>query len=203
MSNPYAVGLVTEARLLRRGCESLLGIAAGLVADGELNAKEILFLSVWLKENAEIASTWPGEIIYKRVSEVMADGVVTKEEADYLKQTLVDLIGGCFAVDGAIAKDSIKLPTNEDAIVQISNSTFCFTGAFLFGTRTACEKATETRGGRVVGIGKKLNYLVIGELSSRDWKYSSFGSKIESAVQLQAEGVRLNIVSEALWVRAL
>jgi NAD-dependent DNA ligase len=203
MNKQYAVAIATDARLLMRGSESLIGIASGLIADGELNNREIQFLSLWLSENQALATTWPGEVIYKRVREVLTDGVITEEERDYLQKSLTELVGGAFSEDGAIASGSTDLPIDQSAVVQIQSLVFCFTGQFLFGTRTACEQTVTQRGGRVSSVNKNLNFLVVGELSSRDWKYSSFGRKIESAMKLKQEGVPLAIVTEAQWVRAL
>jgi NAD-dependent DNA ligase len=84
----YSQHVATEARLLKRSCESLLGICAGLLADGALNDDEIRFLNLWLEDNEKIAKTWPGEVIFKRVHDVLADNVITEDERDYLKQTL-------------------------------------------------------------------------------------------------------------------
>ena len=203
MSSQFSVFKATENRLLRRGSESLIGIASGLVADGDLNDKEIIFLSTWLSENHELSTTWPGEVIFKIVTEVLSDGLVTKEERDYLHKTLSELVGGSFADDGAISSESTSLPINEDVIFEIPLKSFCFTGQFLFGTRSACEKAVTSRGGRISGVNKKLDILVIGDLSSRDWKYSSFGGKIESAVKIRNDGSPLLIVSEKQWIHAL
>lgn len=203
MNKQYSVAVATDARLLRRGSESLLGIASGMIADGELNDKEIQFLSVWLTENREIASTWPGEVVYKRVSEVLSDGRITAEERDYLQKCLTELVGGSFAEDGAVPGESTDLPVDRSALVKIPVCSFCFTGQFLFGTRSACEQAITLRGGRISSVNKKLDYLVIGELSSRDWKYSSFGNKIESAMKLKQDGASLAIVTEAQWIRAI
>lgn len=203
MNVQSVVAIATDARLLRRSCESLIGISAGLVADGELNDREVQFLSVWLTEHRELASTWPGEVIYKRVTEVLADGVITAAERAYLETTLTELIGGSFTESGSIPSESTALPVDRGAVVRIPEASFCFTGQFLFGTRSACEHAVEQRGGRVGVIGKKLDYLVVGELSSRAWKHSSFGTKIESAMKLKAEGARVVVVTEAQWVQSL
>jgi NAD-dependent DNA ligase len=203
MNKQYAVAIATDNRLLRRGSESLIGIASGLMADGELNNREIQFLSLWLSENQALATTWPGEVIYKRVREVLADGVITAEERDYLQKSLAELVGGSFSDDGAIAAGATDLPVDQSAVVQIPSLAFCFTGQFLYGTRTACEQTVIQRGGRISSGNKKLDFLVVGELSSRDWKYSSFGTKIESAIKLKQEGIPLTIVTESQWVRAL
>ncbi len=203
MSDSYPVMVATDARLLRRSCESLIGIASGLIADGDLNDLEIRFLATWLAEHPELATTWPGEIVHKRVREVLSDGVVTTTERDYLCKTLGELIGGAFSESGAAAAEPSSLPLDHSVEVSIPASSFCFTGEFFFGTRSACEHAVQQRDGRVAPIGKKLNYLVIGEMASRAWKYSAFGSKIEAAMKLKQAGVQLAIVSEQQWIRAL
>lgn len=204
MNKQYAVAVATDARLLRRGCESLIGICSGLIADGELNDKEIVFLSTWLAENESIAQTWPGEAVFSRVREVLADGVVTDSERAYLVATLEGLVGGSFSDTGAIGDGPNTLPINDDAVVEAAGKSFCFTGQFIFGTRTACEQAVENRGGLVSGtVAKKTNYLVIGNLASRAWKNTSHGTKIEHAVQLQSQGTSIQIISEARWVRSL
>ena len=82
-----AARVATSARLLGRSCESLIGIATGLIADGDLNLKEVQFLSTWLAEHPELSSTWPGEVVYKRVRDVLADGKISSDEKAYLLQT--------------------------------------------------------------------------------------------------------------------
>ena len=54
---------ISESRVLKQSCESLLGLCAGMLADGVLNNEEILFLNNWLTDNQALASEWPGDII--------------------------------------------------------------------------------------------------------------------------------------------
>lgn len=203
MTNEVKIAVATDARLLKRSVESLLGIAAGLAADGSLNNQEIHFLSTWLSENVALHDSWPGEVVLKRVREVLADGVITDGERQYLLDTLTQLVGGAFSTDGAVPNTSSQLPLDQCVVLCVPDTSFCFTGKFVFGTRAACERAVQSRGGRVATIQRGLDYLVIGELSSRDWKYSAFGAKIEAAMQLKSDGSRLRIVSEAQWVATL
>jgi len=203
MSGEVGRQCATESRLLKRSCESLLGLASGLIADGELNDREVAFLSTWLAEHPELAATWPGEVVCRRVRAVLADGVISAEERIHLEKTLTELIGGSFSEDGAIPVGSNALPIDADVEVLVPGRSFCFTGQFVFGTRARCERAAIEHGGRVQSVGRGLDFLVIGELASRDWKYSSHGAKIESAVAVRQEGGAIRIVSEAQWVRAL
>lgn len=52
---------------LVQGCGSLMGIAAGVLADSQLNDAEIRFLRDWLKSNAVITTSWPGDVLYDRI----------------------------------------------------------------------------------------------------------------------------------------
>lgn len=52
-------------------------------------------------------------------------------------------------------------------------------------------------------VSKKLNYLVIRELGSRDWLHSTHGLKIEKAVHYAQAGAQLAIVGEDRWYSQL
>jgi hypothetical protein len=51
----------------------------------------------------------------------------------------------------------------------------------------------------VGAITKDLNYLVIGEVGSRDWIHSTHGRKIEKAIDYNDRGCRIAIVTEQHW----
>ena len=204
MGNPYARRAATEARLLKRSCESLIGICAGLLADNKLNDEEIYFLNTWLVDNESLATTWPGEVIYARVRDVLADGIITEEEREYLKQTLSDLIGGTLQDSGATSGLSTGLPIDDVESVKIEGNSFCFTGGFLFGTRKACEHSIVERKGFILPrVRTELNYLVIGSLASREWAHTSHGRKIEKAMEYKKKNYPITIISEEQWVNYL
>ncbi|MBW1723595.1 MAG: BRCT domain-containing protein [Deltaproteobacteria bacterium] len=200
----YARRAATETRLLKRSCESLLGICAGLLADGVLSDDEIHFLSVWLDENENIATTWPGEVVYARVKDVLADGVVTEDERDYLKQSLSELLGAPFQETGATSGVSVRLPVDDVETIIVPGRSFCFTGNFLYGTRKACERAVTERGGDPrPRVTLDLNYLVIGAMTTHEWAHTSYGRKIEKAVAYREKGRPIQIVNEEQWVQFL
>lgn len=188
---------------LKKGLEHLLGLCRGMVADDVLNEAEIVFLDTWLAENTHVLDTWPGEILNDRVRRILRDGRVTQDEADDLKQTINQVIGGDLE-NGVVAGGASSLPIDSSAMVSIPDSTFCFTGKFLYGSRAACSRAVEGLNGKcVTRVTQKLDYLVIGALASRDWKHSSYGTKIEEAIEQQTSGHSITIVGEDQWAVAL
>ena len=200
----FSRAAATDARLLKRSTESLLGICTGVLADGVLTDDEITFLDNWLANNDEIAHTWPGEVIYKRIRAALEDGRIDEDERAHLADTLAALIGGELEDSGAAGGLSTTLPLDHVDAIILPGKQFCFTGEFLFGTRAACHKATEKEGGiPAKGITKKLDYLVIGTLASREWAHTTHGRKIEKAVAYKESGVPLSIIDEESWIQAI
>lgn len=195
-----------EAHKLRKSCESLLGICTGLMADGKLNEQEVRFLDLWLKDNEDIAALWPGDVIARRIRDVLADDIVTDAELEHLQDTLKELIGGTLQDTGVIGGLSTRLPINDDRAspINFKDTSFCFTGNFLFGTRAACERAITQRGAIALeNVKKDLEYLVVGTMVSSDWANTSHGRKIEKAVEYQNKGCPILIISEEHWVKHL
>lgn len=200
-----ALGRESAARIneLNRSLGGLLGIATGLLADEQLADVEIQFLNDWLKANDAVVSTWPGDVIYNRVKEVLADGVITEDERAHLVETLRQLVGGTLSQLAESTHVTQLLPC-ETPTITFAGSSFCLTGDFVFAPKAKCEEQIEKRGGEVKSsISKKLTYLVVGGLGSKEWKHGSFGTKIEKAMELKKAGAPICIVHEDHWAKAL
>ena len=65
-----------------RSMGALVGIAQGLACDEHLNDNEVSFLHQWLEANRNIALTWPGDVVYVRIKQVLADGYIPPAEAE-------------------------------------------------------------------------------------------------------------------------
>ncbi len=203
MANIFTRQAAAYRNQLNQSCSELVGIANGLVADGQLNNAEIEFLNRWLEKHDVISREWPGDVIHARIKEVLSDGIVAEDERTYLIKTLEMLIGGhldCLA-------DTPKV--NElalDKIIGITfpNALFCLTGDFVYAPRPKCEGAITTRGGLVnKAVTKNLNYLIVGGLGSDEWKHGSFGTKITKAIEYKRAGCPILIVHEDVWASSL
>src|SRR5690348_2468831 len=94
MENHFARRAVAYRNECMRACSELVGLAEGLIADSQLNDAEINFLNRWLERNDAASCDWPGDVLHARVREVLADGIVTAEEREYLVKTLKLIVGG-------------------------------------------------------------------------------------------------------------
>jgi NAD-dependent DNA ligase len=183
----------------------LIGMVHGVTADRRLRDREILRLNRWIEESAggALARNWPGSAILGRITEILADGIVTDEERADLLDMLDSLTGGGFEF-GAAGGMATTLPVTPVERVNFNGRTFCMTGRFVYGSRARCETAVLQRGGRVLGnVTQKLDYLVIGGLASRDWVQASYGRKIEKAVELREAGRPVVILAEETWASHL
>jgi NAD-dependent DNA ligase len=184
--------------------EHLLGMAQGMLADGHLHDMEIKLLATWLDANNDIADTWPVSVIAQRIRNTLEDGHISEDERAHLTQTLGDLLANDFAETGSASAEPTRLPVTDDIHVEVQDAGFCLTGEFAYGTRNACTNLTAKAGG-VPGdnVTKKTRYLVVGSRVSPDWVHTSYGRKIERAVEMQAQGHSIYIITEQRWLNAL
>lgn len=169
-----AINISLRRHRVHVATEHLLGMAQGMLADGQLHDREIQFLSAWLSNNQEAAEEWPVSAVAARVRDILVDGVITEAERNHLTQTLRDLLANDFADTGSASPEPTRLPLQDHAEVVIESAGVCHTGEFAYGTRV-----------------------------SPDWAHTSYGRKIERAVELQEQGHPLFIISEQRWLQAL
>lgn len=181
----------------------LTGLCKGLIADRNLNEDEVKYLDWWLSQNGALKDNYPGRELYRLVKEILSDGIITADESASLHKALVDFTG-CDLDSGVVDGLATRLPIDDIVDIQIRDKVFCLTGAFVAGKRSIVEELIVKNGGSVTdGINKKLDYLVIGTLSSRDWKFSSHGRKIEKAIKYRDEDGKLKIIAEEMLFGAL
>lgn len=182
----------------------LIGLARGFLSDGDLEVSEIVFLYTWLEKCSAFDSVWPISEIKKDVEDILSDGVISEDERYFLAKKLQGLVGGDFFETGVTSGFSANFYCDDIDRIEFENSEFCLTGQFLFGNREACRNKLSELGARFVSNPKKsTDYLVVGALSSRDWKQTSHGRKIEKAIELRDSGQNIILLHEDTWVKCL
>lgn len=196
---------ITAARRQDRAVDELIGVCRGILADGVLNSTEAAFLLHWLERHREFAESFPFNALYPRVHDALADGVLDLDEEHDLLGALLSAVGGETAADGGSNSLSTELPFDHPCpTIRYSGCGFVLTGTFEFGSRSDVKCAIESRGGAVAGaVSGRTNYVIVGEVGSRDWVHSSYGRKIQYAVELRAQGGYVAIVPERHWATSL
>lgn len=193
----------------RRVCDAraseLIGIARGMIADGVIQPAEADFLVSWIGENWELDG-FPFNVLKPRIAAMMADGVIDAAEREELLHILRQLTGVTAGQCGAGLPMPTELPLTDPApeICFDCDKVFCFTGKFAYGQRKDCIKHTREAGAQAAdSLTMKTDYLVIGTVASGDWAHSSYGRKIEQAMNYNDRGCCIAIISEETWVEAL
>ncbi len=145
---------------------------------------------------------WPFTQILTRVEAVFAHGKIEEEEKAELAEIMRSICGGDELASDAIETYSSQLPLDSpmpDIILQ--GSEFVMTGRFAHGTRAKVAECILSRNGTVKDgfPSADTRYLVIGTFASRDWYNTSYGRKIERAVELRNGGKNIAIISEEHW----
>jgi NAD-dependent DNA ligase len=201
---PPATNVAIQHRIDTRSMQTLLGICTGIIADESIQDKEIMFLKTWLVDHQAICNEWPANAIHYKINEILADGIITAEERADLLALLQQLTGNNFSETGAAAPDGPALPIDNDPKIFFKNMTFCFTGKFLYGTRSACEEVILKFGAQAADkITKNLDYLVIGSMINPNWLHETYGLKIQKTVEYKEKGASICIISERQWSDAL
>lgn len=193
-----------ESRRLARTVSELIGLAKGIVMDGVVTEDEAEGLAKWVLRNREFTIVWPLDVLMERLERIFADGKVDEEERNELKELLEALVGEG-ATDNLDVHTTTKLPlTQPPPLVLFPDKTFVFTGKFTCGSRRHCEERVHQLGGVCEPtVTRRTHYLVLGLLASRDWIHTSYGRKIQKAVEIIRGGGDLAIVSEQHWIRSL
>jgi len=193
-----------RARRAERDLSEMLGLAKGLLADGTVTDDEAALLANWAAKHPDATEQWPVNVLKARLERVFEDGKVDDDERCDLAELLASIVGGTAGI--MVGEDAAtELPLDDPTPDLIwTGSIFVFTGKFAFGPRADCERQVIKLGAVCErAITRRTRYLVIGTFGSRDWVHTSFGRKIEKAVQYRDDGHPLAIVAEDHWARSL
>jgi NAD-dependent DNA ligase len=185
--------------VIDRQIDELIGVCKGVIADGHVIQDEADFLLSWLETNRAARALWPANVLYPRLFSALADGVLDANEEEELLGLILATIGGNAPARGEASMSTALPITNPAPTVAFDGRTFCFTGKFYSGTRNWCEAQVAERRGLIGSVTHHLNYLVIGEIGSRDWQHSTHGRKIEKAIDYNTHGCSIAIVAEQHW----
>ena len=193
----------TANRIQDRLIDELIGICRGVIADDRVDENEAIYLGRWIENHRDLAERWPVNVLYARLTEMLKDGVLSRDEEADLLATLKDITGDGNVIDGE--GRSTRLPLDKPLPeVAFKGKTFCLTGRFVFGSNLECEETIFELGGSVVDEpDKETDYLVIGELSNPEWSHTTFGKNIEQAIELRDSGASIAIISEEHWVDSM
>ena len=80
---------------------------------------------------------------------------------------------------------------------DISGKTFCLSGEFDYGEKSAVEELLIQRGGiPQKNVTRKTDLLIVGGQGSSAWCAGNYGTKVKKALELQEKGISIQIIRE-------
>jgi hypothetical protein len=184
----------------RESTNYLLGFLSGISADDVLNDDEIYKLRDHLSQNADFVKQWPANALKARLDAVLEDGIIDESERQDLMALVKAVSGQSFLDTGLAHGMSADFSTSNDNHLKLDGLQICFTGTFISGSRNK-QKEVATKLGATVSprITQQIDVLVLGSVASKDWKFSSYGRKIEAVLSNRLAGSTTEIINEELW----
>jgi NAD-dependent DNA ligase len=191
-------------RRVEQGLAEMVGLVRGIIADGRVSEDEAHRLSEWARENPEVATRYPANLLARRLERIFQDGRVDGRERKRLASMLTQLADNPSGLGGGYSL-ATDLPITQPAPdVTFEGQTFVFGGEMAYGPLHACEREVLDRGGVAERtVNRRTDYVVIGMLASHDWAQSSFGGLLDHVVQYRSRGVPIAVITEEHWTSAL
>jgi hypothetical protein len=182
--------------------QTLQGICHGIISDGVVKDVEVFELDKWLNKNEHLISYYPYDEIKSLVTSILSDGKIDDDERkrllayfnEYSKIATKDVAE---KIENEISDVLISGICTTDPQVEFAGKTFCFTGVAKKGTRSDLIKVVTDFGGKYVdNISKNTDYLIVGDNGNPCWAFACYGRKVEKAIDLRKEGLKVSIIHE-------
>jgi len=211
MTIPYPMQSLWAARKCasQKSKAELHGLVQGILSDGAIVEPEAMFLKDWIAAHIDMRNQWPASVLFTRIEEMLADGMLDSDEQAELLRRLLD-----FVALREVAAAPLE-PELTEALPQITLDSpfdnpppeiehlgriFVVTGDFACAKRPDVVGRIESLGGSVNNsVSRKVNFLLVGSLGCDMWKTEGYGTKIEKAVELRRAGAPVRIVGERHW----
>jgi len=185
----------------RAGVQVLMGMLAGVNADGVLEEREVRALSDWAEDWSHLAGLWPYDECRAIVSSMIANHRIA-EEAEVLRGLAAQFPIG--SVDGDAPPPLIGGICASDPDIQFRAKCFVFTGeSERAGRDELCQLVSSLGGIATANVTRKSDYLVVCDQGCQHWAFSCYGRKVEKAYNMRREGHSVLIVHETDFWDAL
>jgi NAD-dependent DNA ligase len=182
----------------------MVGLVRGVIADGKVSEEEAQRLSEWARDNPEIATRYPANLLSRRLERIFMDGRLDSRERIRLGSMLTQLAENPTGLGGGYPLATDLPVTQPMPEVAFEGQTFVFGGQLAYGPTHACEREVLELGGMCEhSVSRRTDYVVIGSLAANDWCQLTFGHLIDEVVQYRSRGVPIAVVTEEHWAEAL
>jgi NAD-dependent DNA ligase len=172
-----------------------LGFCGGIICDGKILQAEVEAIRDRFRASDVLVASVPFAQLRRAVEAVLADHVVTEAEAREIEEWIAHLVGSGYMDTempniGQVA--ILDAPITDPKEIRLSGSTFVLTGPMVMGPRSYIVEEIARVGGKYANTTTRgTDYVVVSSTASKNWRTTSFGTKIERAKELIEDGYKL------------
>lgn len=182
-----------------RSVHELIGLLKGIIANGSVTEDGLAAVIRWVAANAEAEQSWPVDEVCIFTNEIASAGRIRQSDCQRAFVLFTRLVQPRNVAIGDNPSTALPL-TQPQPSITFKGMVYVLTGKFDLGPRAACEREITERGGICAhDVTYKTDVVVIGSSGSRDWIETAYGRKIQSAMEHNAGGANIAIVSEEHW----
>lgn len=161
------------------------GLAEKVIEDGDVSIDEACAILELCDALPDIANDRFIKPILSTIESAIVDGQIDEEESADIVQALSRFVNPTSSSDGA-------------ASISFEAKNFVLSGNFEHGTKSSVAEVIQARGGLIIkSVTKKCDYVVVGGMGNENWSMGNYGSKVKAALDWQAKGSAVQIISES------
>ncbi len=203
--------VVFRSKNLKQNCQKteinrFMGYCSGIACDDLITLEEAQGVLNMAAASPSVLEDPISRTIVVCCADSVDDGVIDPGESQEICRAITRLVGDCYADTGISSLGYV--PVFEEAtlssIDDFENSLLVLTGNFETKPRRILEDYLAACGARAKSSPcKKTNFVIIANESSRDWKYTHKGTKIEKAIKLREASGKPEFISETQLMKLL
>lgn len=161
------------------------GLAEKVIEDGDVSIDEACAILELCDALPDIANDRFIKPILSTIESAIVDGQIDEEKSAEIIQMLGRFVNPTSSSDGA-------------ADISFEAKNFVLSGNFEHGSKSSVAEAIQARGGLIIkSVTKKCDYVVVGGMGNENWSMGNYGSKVKAALDWQAKGSAVQIISES------
>lgn len=163
--------------------QELYGVVSGIMADGVVHESELEALVKWLECHTHLETTYPYSMIMPMLVDERYDLIIP-----FVSQFVGDKIE-------EVSNSATSIFTTPELLFE--GHRYVVSGRFQHYDRADVKRIIGDLGGVVTSaVSTKTSYVVVGTDGNPCWSYSTYGRKVEKALNFRADGHTVAIISE-------
>ena len=152
----------------------------------------LMIVKEFVIEHNELSSNYPFDDVKTIIDNI-------SETTNYSEEALENIIKELHELSKPIYSKN-----NTDSEISIKEKNIVLTGEFARGSKDTIKAELKSLGANVkTGVSSKTNILIVGSLGSQEWICGSYGGKIKNAMELNAKGANILVISETDFYKRL